>query len=49
MINRVILIGHLAADPEVKATPSGTFVATLRLECHSTNRSRPWCPCRKRV
>lgn len=31
MINKVILIGYLAADPEVRATPSGTYVANLRL------------------
>jgi single-strand DNA-binding protein len=31
MVNKVILIGHLAADPEVRATASGTHVANLRL------------------
>lgn len=31
MLNKVHLIGHLAADPEVKATPKGVFVANLRL------------------
>jgi len=31
MYNKVILIGHLAADPEVKATPKGVYVANLRL------------------
>ncbi|HEX3508703.1 MAG TPA: single-stranded DNA-binding protein [Candidatus Dormibacteraeota bacterium] len=31
MVNKVILIGNLTADPEVKATPKGVFVATLRL------------------
>lgn len=31
MVNRVTLIGNLAADPEVKATPKGTYVAKLRL------------------
>ena len=30
-MNKVILIGNLAADPEVKATPKGTYVANLRL------------------
>lgn len=30
-INKVILIGNLGADPEVKATPSGKQVANLRL------------------
>jgi len=31
MVNKVILIGNLTADPEVKATPNGTYVANLRL------------------
>jgi single-strand DNA-binding protein len=31
MVNKVILLGNLAADPEVKATPKGTYVAKMRL------------------
>lgn len=31
MVNKVILVGNLAADPDVKATPKGTYVANLRL------------------
>ena len=31
MVNKVILIGNLAADPEVKATPAGMYVAKMRL------------------
>jgi single-strand DNA-binding protein len=31
MINKVILIGRLTADPDVRATPSGTHVTSLRL------------------
>ena len=31
MVNKVILVGNLAADPEVKATPAGMFVAKMRL------------------
>jgi len=31
MVNKVILIGNLTADPDVKATPNGTYVAKLRL------------------
>src|ERR1700682_1662521 len=31
MVNKVILIGNLTADPEVKATPKGTYVANMRL------------------
>jgi len=31
MINRVILVGRLVADPELRYTPSGVAVAKLRL------------------
>jgi len=35
MVNKVLLIGYLTADPDVKATPKGTYVAKLRLATHS--------------
>lgn len=35
MVNKVILVGNLAADPEVKATPKGTYVAKLRIATHT--------------
>ena len=31
MLNRVILMGRLVSDPELKTTPSGVSVTTLRL------------------
>ncbi len=31
MVNKVILVGHLTADPEVRATPKGVYVANMRL------------------
>ncbi len=31
MINKVILVGRLTADPEVKAAPNGVYVANMRL------------------
>lgn len=30
-VNKVILIGHLGADPETKSMPSGTSVANVRI------------------
>ncbi len=30
-VNKVILIGHLGGDPELRTTPSGTSVATFTL------------------
>jgi single-strand DNA-binding protein len=35
MVNKVILVGNLAADPDVKATPKGTYVANMRLATHT--------------
>ncbi len=31
MVNKIILVGNLAAEPEVKATPRGTYVANMRV------------------
>ena len=31
MVNKVLLIGNLASEPEVKATPAGLYVARMRL------------------
>jgi single-strand DNA-binding protein len=35
MVNKVILIGRLTADPEVRATASGAQVTSLRLATNS--------------
>jgi single-strand DNA-binding protein len=35
MVNKVILVGRLTADPEVRSAPSGTLVANLRLATNS--------------
>lgn len=37
MVNKVILVGNLGADPEIRYTQSGTAVASLRLAT-----SRKW-------
>lgn len=35
MVNKVILLGNVAAAPDVKATPKGTYVAKIRLATHA--------------
>jgi single-strand DNA-binding protein len=37
-INRVVLIGRLTRDPELRSTPSGTPVCGLRIACNSSHR-----------
>ena len=37
-LNRVILIGNLTKDPELRVTPNGTSVGTIRL---AINRRKP--------
>ena len=39
-LNRVILIGNLTRDPELRYTPSGTPVANLRLAVNSSFRDQ---------
>jgi len=34
-INRVVLVGRLTRDPELRALPSGTSVCSLRVACNS--------------
>lgn len=40
-VNKVILVGNLGADPELRATPSGTSVANFRIATNEffTNQS----------
>jgi single-strand DNA-binding protein len=35
MINKVILVGRLTHDPQLKATPQGLHIATLRMVTNS--------------
>jgi single-strand DNA-binding protein len=37
-INRVVLIGRLTRDPELRELPSGSSVCALRLACNSSRR-----------
>ena len=39
-INRVVLTGNLTRDPELRSTPSGTPVCSLRVACN-TRRKDP--------
>lgn len=34
MLNKTLIIGNLTKDPELRYTPSGTAVGTLRLACN---------------
>ena len=38
-INRVVLIGRLTKDTELRSLPSGLSVCNLRVACNSTRRS----------
>jgi len=40
MINKVILIGRLGADPEIRYTPSGAEVATFRMATSETRTNK---------
>jgi single-strand DNA-binding protein len=38
-INRVVLIGRLTSDPELRALPSGSTVCGLRIACNATRKN----------
>src|ERR1700724_4360662 len=37
-INRVVLVGRLTREPDLRALPSGTSVCALRIACNSFRR-----------
>jgi single-strand DNA-binding protein len=37
-INRVVLVGRLTRDPQLRALPSGTALCSLRVACNGTRR-----------
>jgi single-strand DNA-binding protein len=37
-INRVVLVGRLTRDPELRSLPSGTSVCGLRIACNSARK-----------
>ena len=37
-INRVVLTGNLTADPDLRSTPSGTPVCSLRIACNTRRK-----------
>jgi single-strand DNA-binding protein len=38
MVNKVILVGNLTGDPEVRATPKGMYVAKMGLATHYSSK-----------
>ena len=40
MVNKVILLGNLGADPELKSTPSGQSVCSLRVATSETYKDK---------
>ena len=37
-INRVVMTGNLTADPELRTTPGGTSVCSLRIACNTRRK-----------
>lgn len=39
-INRVVLVGNLTRDPELRTSTSGTSICRLRVACNAVRRNR---------
>jgi single-strand DNA-binding protein len=39
-INRVVMTGNLTADPDLRSTPSGTPVCSLRIACNTRRKDQ---------
>jgi single-strand DNA-binding protein len=39
-INRVVMTGNLTADPELRSTPSGMSVCSLRIACNTRRKDQ---------
>lgn len=39
-INRVVIVGNLTRDPELRATPGGTSLCRLRVACNTSWRNK---------
>ncbi len=39
-INRVVLVGRLTRDPDLRALPSGASVCAMRIACNSSQKDR---------
>jgi single-strand DNA-binding protein len=39
-INRVVLVGNLTRDPELRSTPNGSSLCRLRVACNTTWRNK---------
>ena len=39
-INRVVLVGNLTRDPELRSTPNGASLCRLRVACSSSRRNK---------
>lgn len=40
MLNHIVIMGRLTADPEVRTTPNGVSVTTFRLACDRDRKSK---------